>query len=108
MLKRNLRLLSPVSKKANTVSTEQFNLKFLPNELPNSRFGFIVSRKIDKRAVVRNRAKRVLRSVVEENIKNIKQGYDFLFVLKKNIIGRKRDDVEEDLLKTLKSKNLYV
>ena len=108
MLKKELRLLSPISKKAKSFSATEFSVKYIENGLDKNRFGFLISKKIDKRAVVRNRAKRIIRSCIEENLKNIKQGYDFLFILNKNIIGKERDLIKKPLISALKENNLYV
>lgn len=39
-------------------------LKILPNKLKNNRFGFIVSSKVSKKAVLRNKIKRRLRALI--------------------------------------------
>lgn len=51
-------------------------IKFLDNWKKHSRFGFIVSNKFSKKAVVRNLMKRRLRSAVGFLLKNIKLGVD--------------------------------
>lgn len=53
----------------------------LPNELPVSRFGFSVSRRVGK-AVVRNRVRRRIREAVRHALPHIKPGYDVVFVAK--------------------------
>ena len=50
-----------------------------------SRFGFIASTKFDKRAVVRNRARRLLREAVRERLEVIKPGFDIVLIGKKPI-----------------------
>ncbi len=51
-------------------------IKFLGNGKKHSRFGFIVSNKFSKKAVVRNLVKRRLRTAVGFLLKNIKSGLD--------------------------------
>jgi ribonuclease P protein component len=58
----------------------------LPNDLPNSRFGFSVSRRIGK-AVVRNRTKRLLRAVVRVHCDLIAPGWDVVFIARRGIVG---------------------
>lgn len=101
MLSKNLRLRKTDFKKSAILNSPYFNLKTQPNTEEKSRFGFVVSKKIDKRAVVRNRIKRVLRSCIEENAEKIREGYDFLFVLKKEAIGKDRGSVCSSLLTVL-------
>ena len=93
MLKKRMRLKKTILKRSSELSTPYFNLKIQANTEGGSRFGFIVSKKIDKRATVRNRIKRVLRSCIEESLPKIKHGYDFLFILKKEAVGKSRNDL---------------
>lgn len=51
-------------------------IKFLNNWKKHSRFGFIVSSKFSKKAVVRNSVKRRFRAAVGFLLKNIKPGID--------------------------------
>ena len=50
-----------------------------------SRFAFIVSTAIDKRAVVRNRVRRLLREAVRRALPNVKQGTDCVFIARRGI-----------------------
>lgn len=84
-----------------------FNLKFFPSRLLISRFGFVVSNKISKKATKRNRIKRLLREVIREKIPEIKTGYDIIFFVKSEILNY--DDLEvfkKEILETLKKANL--
>jgi len=45
-------------------------LKTVPNGLKNSRFGFIVSLKVSKKAVLRNKIKRWLKAAIFSHLKN--------------------------------------
>jgi len=55
-------------------------LKFNENGLENSRFGFVVSSKVSKKAVVRNKIKRRMRESVKKKINNIKKGFDVVLI----------------------------
>lgn len=83
-----------------------FSLRITKNNLANNRYGFVVKKALDKRAVVRNRIRRVFRSCIEEMNDDIKNGYDMLFVLEKGIIGKVREEVFRDLDKFLTEKKL--
>ncbi len=86
MLKKQNRLARIVRTKKDKLFTSPFfNLRVLDNQENRVRFAFIVSKKIDKRAVVRNKTKRILRSLVEEIIASIKEGKDFVLVAKKRL-----------------------
>lgn len=79
--------------------TPFFILRFTPNNIDHNRYGFVVSKKIDKRAIVRNKTKRKIRSVIESLHKNLHQGYDMLFIIKKPL--RKDSKMLEEVLKNV-------
>lgn len=53
-----------VFKKGKSVNVDFLVLKFLPNELENSRLGIIVSLKVSKKAVVRNKIRRRIKEAI--------------------------------------------
>ncbi len=84
MLKKRYRLrgsarFSEVREKGKSVAHPLAVLVALPNDLPHSRFGFSVSRRIGK-AVQRNRAKRLLREAVRLQLSNFAPGYDVILI----------------------------
>lgn len=50
------------------------------NNLKQSRFGFIVSNKVSKKATVRNKIKRRLRKLVKESLLRVKEGIDCVII----------------------------
>jgi len=72
--------IEKVFKKGKSFKEEFLLLKVAPNSLPISRFTFIVSQKVAKKATGRNRIKRRLRELVKSQINNIKKGFDGIFV----------------------------
>lgn len=91
MLKRRYRLIARGNKKqARVVHTPFFTLRVTQNTLSITRFGFVVSKKIDKRAVIRNSVKRKIRSCIEEMRDTIKPGRDLLFFTKKAAVEEER------------------
>lgn len=83
-----------------------FFLKIAKNDLSYNRFGFVVKKSIDKRATRRNRLKRLLRSCIEELFGQIHSGYDMLFFLEKGIIGKRRDEIYQELRQILTEQRL--
>lgn len=55
-------------------------LKVKKNKSKKLRFGFVVSRKVSKKAVVRNKIKRRLREVIKERIKKINGNFDIIII----------------------------
>src|SRR5438105_2187161 len=78
---------------ASNTHTNLFVIKVQPNDIGYNRYGFIVSKRVDKRAVVRNTTKRKLRSCIEDLFEQIQQGYDILFILKKSLVDIKKEEV---------------
>ena len=103
MLKRKYRLLKETKfDKKRFLTSPFFVLKVAENEKSFSRFGFVVSKKIDKRAVVRNKIKRQLRSIIENNFDKVPKGKDFLIIAKRQILGKETKGIEKELLGELK------
>jgi ribonuclease P protein component len=73
-----------------------FQVRISENNENKARFGFIVSKKIDKRAVIRNQTKRVLRNAVESFINNA-TGKDIIIVAKKNLLPKEKEEVVKEL-----------
>ena len=65
------------------------------------KFGFIVSKKISKKAVDRNRIRRVLSEVVRKNLDKFKNGTRVIFLTKQEILGKKMVEVEKEVKKFL-------
>ena len=122
MLKKINRLKAKVAFKAtynnnNVVSDNEIVLyagKIKQNEVCPTRVGFVVSKKVSKRAVRRNRIKRLIRENVRLMLKN--NEFDVLNKYQSLIFMAKRDLYEEDfesirntiviLLKKLAIKNI--
>ncbi len=74
-----------------------FTVRIAKNNAKNSRFSVVVSKAVDKRAVVRNKTKRVVLNCVSEMIDKITPGYDVLIHMKKSV----ENDIDESLQKAL-------
>lgn len=76
-----------VFKKGKSISNSEnfLYVKFIENNLPVSRFGFVVSNKISNRASIRNRIKRILREAVKKKFLELKPGLDVVIIAQKGI-----------------------
>ncbi|OGW20113.1 MAG: ribonuclease P protein component [Nitrospirae bacterium GWA2_46_11] len=96
MLKRKYRLGLKIRPRfERSFKTPYFILKVAKNNLLYNRYGFIVSKKIDKRAVVRNKIKRLIRGGVEDLTIDLKEGYDVVFIAVKNIENLSKEEVKK-------------
>jgi ribonuclease P protein component len=76
-------------------------VKIKKNNLPCSRFGFVVSLKISKKAVERNKIRRRLQEAIRLNLSKIKKGVDVAVIAKPGIKGKQYGEIEEDLIAAL-------
>lgn len=76
----------------------------LPNNLGLNRLGFSISSKNIKLSVRRNRYKRLLKEAYRRNKKNMKQGYDIVLVLKKDIERSMAYNIAEEIFLKLAGK----
>lgn len=91
MLKRQFRLPAQVSfSGAKSFSSPFFLFKFKKTDLDYPRFGFVVSKRVDKTAVGRNKIKRLLSKVVQEDFLQ-DSGYDMLVIIKKSFLSEDLD-----------------
>ena len=97
MLKKVYRLNKISLNKPRSIQASFFTLKTVRNSLALNRFAFVVSKKIDKRATVRNSIKRKLRSCIEEIFDKIETGNDFVFYPKNKIIAGERREILKEL-----------
>lgn len=72
----------------------------------DQKFGFVISKKIAKRAVDRNKTKRQLRKLVVNNLAFIQNGVALLFLAKKTILKASESELTEEFDKVLKMANL--
>ena len=107
MLSREYRLPATI-KLSHTQYTRTilFSVKYAKNDLLVSRFAFLVRKSVDKRAVVRNRIRRVFRACIEELREQVITGYDMLFFLEKGIIDKQQADLCQELKKVLEQQHL--
>ena len=83
--------------KPQVVKTELFDIKTSSSQLGYPRFGFVIPKKIDKRAVVRNSQKRKLSASIEEIFDRIKGGRDFVFYIKAEIVNTEQSKVNNEI-----------
>lgn len=71
-----------------------------------SRFGIIVSTKISKSAVARNKVKRIIREGVVEVLDSVNRGMDVVFLVKPSILKVERVELIAEVKKEMKNANL--
>ena len=101
--------LNRVKKNSHLVSAGLFSILIAKQDInhPTSRFAFIVSKKIHKKAVERNRIKRLLSESIWSLIKKINPGFDCLFLVKRAIIGQNLIMIRKEVRKILSHEKIY-
>jgi ribonuclease P protein component len=87
MIKKRIREIIKTGKR---FETENFILYFKKRE--DLKIGFITHSKIGK-PVMRNKVKRIIREVIRGNFEK----GDFLFILKKGIIEKSKDEIKNEI-----------
>jgi len=77
---KNKKEIEKVLRKGKKFKKDLIILKILPNPHNKLRFAFLVSRKVSKKATIRNRVKRVLREIVRKRKEKLKKGFDGIFL----------------------------
>ncbi len=83
-----------------------FSAKVLKTDLKESRFGFIVSGKVSKKAVIRNKIRRLLQEAVRKNFPDIKKIVDVAIVAFPQIQNETREEIQKSVSDFLKKTGL--
>lgn len=91
-----LRLEQPL-----VVHTSLFTMRIAKNSQGNSRFSVVVSKTVDKRAVVRNKTKRLVLGCISEVLPKITPGYDVLIHMKKSVENDSDKSLQKAIVQSL-------
>lgn len=69
-----------VLRRGKRIANASMQVVFLPNQINVSRFAFVVSTNIDKRATKRNRIKRLMRETVHAVLPQIRRTIDAILI----------------------------
>jgi ribonuclease P protein component len=84
----------------------RISVKLAKNKLKSSRFAFVVSTKVSKSAVKRNRLRRQLREIIRLRLDQIKPGYDVVIMARPASLGLKFEELTKELVKRFKKASL--
>lgn len=76
------------------------------NNMISSRVGYSITKKIGN-SVVRNKVRRRMKEIYRLNFNNIKEGYDLIFIPKKNIVDISYKELESAMLHIMKLSKVY-
>ena len=90
-----------IYKAGKSVPARYVVLFYRKNDLPYSRTAFLASKKVGN-SIQRNRAKRLMKESYRLNADRFLDGYDFIFIARNTINGKKQKDVQKSLLNAAK------
>lgn len=85
------------SHSTNGARSDYFFVKFKTNNLPFSRFGVVISRKVSKSAVKRNRIKRIIFDFIRLKEYYLKAGKDVLIIVSPQAGKLMKAEIEKEL-----------
>lgn len=87
-----------ILKKGQSFQTKHFIVLYKKNRFDKNRFAFVLSKKFSKKAVERNRIKRIIKEALRLYSKGgLPTGFDVVIIPKKNIFGKKTQQLAEDI-----------
>ncbi|NIM47405.1 MAG: ribonuclease P protein component [Candidatus Aenigmarchaeota archaeon] len=95
-----------IRKKGKFFSNSDLAINFISNHLSISRVAIIISKKLLKKAIQRNRLRRQIREAIRLNFLKIKPGFDLAILLRKDISSWDFKKIESRLIETLKKTGL--
>lgn len=97
--------IAAVNKHGRRFFNNLFVIKHLPVKTDIVRFAFVVSTKVSKKAVIRNRIRRVLREQVRAYQKDFKPG-DYIVIVNIKAVPLSNSELRENFQQFLKKVNL--
>jgi len=88
-----------VLRRGRDIKSPLFRVIFVSRNFGSARFGFFVSRFLDKRAFVRNRLRRRAREWIRRQARLLKMPKDVIIIFKKEAIQAERRKFYEELAK---------
>ncbi|HUC87320.1 MAG TPA: ribonuclease P protein component [Candidatus Saccharimonadales bacterium] len=103
---RDRRAIARVMQRGRFVSDGPVMAKVAVNHLDYSRAVVVVSKKVSKKAVVRNRLRRRVAAVLADEWATVASGYDIVITVRDNVVATAASELTKPILSTLRRANL--
>lgn len=80
-----------------SLNSKLFKVSILKNNLHYNRYGIIISNKVSKKAVLRNKAKRQIKAIIQQNQGKIRVSFDIVIVTHPSIINAPFIEIKQTL-----------
>jgi ribonuclease P protein component len=94
---RDTRDFKRIYQKGSFLGSDLFTINILPNRTENSRLGFVISKKVEPKAVKRNLLKRRFRAVSSNLYGQLPSGYDVVVNIKPKAAVAEISAIEAEL-----------
>lgn len=101
MLKKDQRFSFKDELPKKIISSPLFVLRYQKNNDSEIKCAVVVSKRVDKRAVARNRLKRIFLNIIEDISKNKAMPFNMVFFLKKEVLGKEQNYIKKEIEKIL-------
>ncbi len=105
---KNKQDFNNVYKNGKMFGNRDFTLRYIKNEKSTNRLGVVVSKKVSKKAVKRNKLRRQIKEYLSTINVKLAQGYDYLITVKPNSLGQSYQDLVKSLDHLFKKKGLFI
>jgi len=82
---------------------KNLKIKAVDNNLNKNRFGILISSKVSKKAVIRNKYRRLLREIIKKELPKFLIGKDLIIVVFSQILDKKNQEIEKELREGFKN-----
>lgn len=112
MLSKHLRMKSSaqfdyIFKKGKTLKNKNILIFYSPSKQKTPKFGIVVSKKIGK-STTRNAIKRKIREIIKENLTNLNNSYNYVFIARSGIENLSYTEISCQVIKIIKNSEVYV
>jgi ribonuclease P protein component len=94
-------------KTGQSLYNKYLGVKVVDNKLTEVRFGFLIGLKVSKKAVLRNKLRRQIRSIIEQELPLLKSGKDIIIVTFSLILDKNFEEIKFILKESLNKLKLY-
>ncbi len=94
-------LIPRILKNGDSFKSQFFIVRKEENEVNYDRFRVIISRKVESKAVRRNKLRRQVYEAIRLKLKDTSQGTDFILIPKSHITKKSYTEIEEDIAKNI-------
>ena len=96
-------LFNEIIKKGQRISNKYYIIYYLEKEYEKNNYGIAVGKKIGN-AVIRNKIKRKLRKIIDNNVFLFPKFHNYIIICKKEILCLDYNKMELELIKLLENK----